>query len=158
MSVRGRAFSLKIGGGRGGFFSNYQCRCSKKQSTVAINSPHNVKENWNFVFHSKNLLFCSYSRRNLTEKITLDFFFLIFFFTFVDHYLPTYIFGQPSKKYLITRKKKITPPLFWPKLLRVLPMLNVKFLISNDTGVEYVHLKGNNRSLVSTFPTEVETL
>ena len=110
MSVRGRAFSLKIGGG--GFFSNYQCRCSKKQSTVAINSPHNVKENWNFVFHSKNLLFCSYSRRNLTEKITLDFFFLIFFFTSVDHYLPTYIFGQPSKKYLITRKKK-SPPLWY---------------------------------------------
>ena len=44
------------------------------------------------------------------------------------------------------------------KLLNVLPMFNVKCIISNDTGVENVHLKCDNRTLVSTFPTEVATL
>ena len=107
MSVRGRAFSLKIGGG--GFFSNYQCRCSKKQSTVAINSPHNVKENWNFVFHSKNLLFCSYSRRNLTEKITLDFFFWFFFSHLsITTYLPIFLDNLP--KSILLPEKKNHPP------------------------------------------------
>ena len=91
--------------GEGGFFSNYQCRCSKKQSTVAINSPHNVKENWNFVFHSKNLLFCSYSRRNLTEKITLDFFFWFFFSHLsITTYLPIFLDNLP-KSILLPEKK-----------------------------------------------------
>ena len=104
--MRKRAFSLKI---RGGLLQQIPMALFKE----TINSDHQFhaqcQRKLNFCISCKNLLFCSYSRRNRTEKITVYFFFLIFFFQSVDHYLPTYIFGQPSKKYLITSKKNQPP-------------------------------------------------
>ena len=70
-------------------------------------------KNISLCFSFKILLVSSFSMRHCADKNNRWFFF--HFFTVkkkISRWLPTYLFsGQPSKKYLITVKKKINPPL-----------------------------------------------
>ena len=114
-------------GGRGGLLQQLPMSLFKKTINSGHQFPTQCQRKLKFCIPFKEFaVLLIFQAQSYWKNNPWFFFFWFFFFTSVDHYLPTNIFGQPSKKYLIPIKK-INPPLIEPtKLKRIISFFGEK--------------------------------